>query len=108
MVKNKRKERLSLLKDNRGINIVLSIFVAFLLIVVIILINMSLGPVLMEVIHVTNVFMADNPSDVAGDWRVSLNSSLRFYSASTFIICMGILCWMFINSIKREWKTYYR
>lgn len=97
----------SLIKDNKG-GIVLPIFISFLLIVAIILIQMSLAPVLMEIVAATNQFQADNPSENAGSWRVNLNSSLRFYAASTGILCLSLIVWCVISGIKREYKTYYR
>ena len=96
------------LEDRKGVSIVLAIFITFLLLVCIIVINMSLGPVLMEVVAFSNSYIEDNPSDLMGIWRVSLNDAMRFYAASTFILCLGLVVWLFVSSIRKEWKTYYR
>ena len=96
------------LGDVRGTSIVLAIFVTFLLLVCIIVINMSLGPVLSEVVSFSNQYMESNPSELMGIWRVSLNDAMRFYAVSTFVFCFGLVIWLFITSIRKEWKTYYR
>ena len=97
-----------LLKNESGLSIVLAIFVAFILLVCVIIINMNMGPVLMEVVAFSNSYMDDNPSELMGEWRLSLNHAMKYYAASTFILCFGIIVWMFITSIKKEYKTYYR
>ncbi|MCK4526017.1 hypothetical protein KAW18_01495 [candidate division WOR-3 bacterium] len=102
------KELKRLIKNKKGVSIVLSIFITFLLLICIIIINMSLGPVLQEVVSFSNSYMAENPSENMGIWRTSLNDSLKFYSASTFIICLGLVIWLFITSIRKEYKTFYR
>ena len=71
-------------------------------------INMSLGPVLSEVVFFSNSYMEDNPSVNMGIWRTSLNDAMKFYAASTFIICLGLVTWLFVTSIRKEWKTFYR
>ena len=96
------------LEDRKGVQIVLAIFITFLLIVTMIIIQMSLGPVLAEIISFSNQYMSDNPSELAGEWRVSMNDSLRFYAFSTFALIFALIVWLFINSVKKEWKTFYR
>lgn len=96
------------LENTKGTSIVVAIFVTFMLLVCIIVINMSMGPVLMEVVSFSNSYMEDNPSELMGEWRVSLNDALRFYAASTFVLCLGLVVWLFITSIRKEWKTFYR
>ena len=96
------------LENEKGVSIVLAIFVTFLLLVCIIIINMSLGPVLMEVVSFSNSYMEANPSELMGEWRVSLNDAMRFYAASTFIICLGLVTWLFVTSIRKAWKTFSR
>lgn len=104
-MKDKMRE---FLKNREGVSIVLAIFVTFLLIVTMIIIQMSLGPVLTEIIAFSNQYMSDNPSELAGEWRVSMNDSLRFYAFSTFALIFALIVWLFINSVKKEWKTFYR
>ena len=96
------------LGDRSGTSIVVAIFVTFLLIVTMIIIQMSLGPVLGEIVAFSNQYMCDNPSEIAGEWRVSMNDSLRFYSFSTFALIFGLIVWLFITSIRREYKTFFR
>ena len=94
--------------NTKGNSVVLAIFVTTLLICALAIINMAMGPVLMEIVSVSNSFMADNPSQVASEWRVNLNNSLNFYAASTGILIFSLIIWCFISSTKKEWKTYYR
>jgi len=96
------------LVDTKGTSIAIAIFVTFLLLVCLIIVNMSLGPVLMEVVSFSNSYMESNPSELMGEWRVSLNSALRYYAASTFILALSLCIWLFITSIRKEWKTFYR
>ena len=101
--------KIKLIKDKRGTSVPMSIFVSFLIIVAYSIMVMATTPVLSEIIMANNDYLAANPdSENAGNWRVSMNSALRIYSSSTFVLLSALVIWVIISMIRKEHQTYRR
>ena len=101
--------KMKLIEDKRGVSVAMSIFISFLIIVAYSIMVMATTPVLSEIIMANNDYLAANPgAENAGEWRVSMNSALKIYSSSTFILLGSLVVFCVLNSIKKESQTYLR
>lgn len=100
---------MSLKEGIKGTSVPMSIFISFLIIVAYSIMVMAITPVLSEIIMANNDYLVANPgSENAGDWRVSMNSAVRIYSSSTFVLLSALFVWCVLNAILREHQTYKR
>ena len=100
---------MKLIEDKKGVSVAMSIFISFLIIVAYSIMVMATTPVLSEIIMANNDYLAANPdAENAGKWRISLNSALRIYSSSTFVLLGSLVVFCVLTAIRKESQTYRR
>lgn len=100
--------RKGILEDKKGNTVAIAIILLIAGIVLYFIVLTTLGPVLSAVVHSTDEFREDNPSENLNSWYNIMYGHIKYVSVSTFMILTALVIYVFINAIRRQWETQYR
>lgn len=89
-------------RNTRGVSIAFSVFVVFVVVILLAIMNLAISPVIQTSVNFNNQYMLDNPDKYLEEVRQNQNDSYRFFDAFTIVTLITLFSWSVVNAIKRD------